>query len=683
MRSGTLQAGIVAGLLGTTLVAQAQDASATRIPAVEVVATKVPKAPHDVPASIEVISGQDLRARGASTLRDALTLAAGVSIAPGGDAGPASAVPEMWGLREFDAFLLVVDGTPWGGAFNPAISTLSMRDVERVEVLRGPAPVAYGATSFVGVIHVVHKDAAEKARYLAVNGASFGSGGLSADFAAPFLDKWSSRLSADVDKQGFKDDRTSYTRGHALGRASKIDGDKRTWLTADLNILGQDPASPHPRKGAALSTSTPLDANYNPSGAYIDETRIFVSGGFERPVAGGAMWSGTASFTHSAQRMFRGFLTDISNTANNATGFKETIDINDLYADTHLVWPVRGNVRWLAGADVLFGGGEGKGATFSYTAPLAATSAPQVNEPSNLNLDSGSDRLFFGAYSSAEWTPASPLTLSAGARANLTRESHGEGAAVTHSRLSGQVGALWSLWTQDQNHLKAFANFRSTFKPAAFDFSLVENEGVLEPETSTSYEGGVKMRGFNGAVDFEASYFDMTMDNIVTSVVVNKLPALANGGKTRFKGVELAADLRLAGSNFVRASYSSHDSRFVDYFYSFDGTTNTQLAGNRFEMSARQLWSAGLSHAPDDGFIANASINYVGDRFMNKRNTAPIPGYSTIDAGLGYRTARAEYRIDGRNLTNRRDVVAESEFGDAQYYRMTAMTVRTGVVIRY
>src|ERR1019366_10171982 len=108
---------------------------------------------------IEVISGADLRARGVSSLKDALSLAAGVSIAPGGDNGPASAVPEFWGLREFDAFLLVVDGIPWGGAFNPAIASLSLRDVERIEVLRGPAPVTFGATSFVGVIHVVHNQA--------------------------------------------------------------------------------------------------------------------------------------------------------------------------------------------------------------------------------------------------------------------------------------------------------------------------------------------------------------------------------------------------------------------------------------------------------------------------------------------------------------------------------------------
>ncbi len=672
-----------ASLGGLPLVAFAQDKPAARIPAVEVVATKVPEAPHDVPASIEVISGQDLRARGATTLRDALSLAAGINIASGGDAGPASAVPEMWGLREFDAFLLVVDGTPWGGAFNPAISTLSLRDVERIEVLRGPAPVAFGATSFVGVIHVVHKAAAETAKYFSASGGNYGSASLGADFALPFLAKWSSRLSADFDKQGFKDDRTAFTRGHALWRASKTDGDKRLWLTADLNILAQDPASPHPREGAALSTSTPLDANYNPSGAYVDETRFFVSGGFERPAIGGAAWSGMASYTHSAQSQFRGFLTDISNAADNATGFKEEIDINDFYADTHLAWPAKSNVRWLAGADLLMAGGEGKGATFAYTAPLAASSAPSVNEPAHLNLDSGSDRMFFGAYASAEWTPSSRFTLSAGARANMTSESRGEGESVTHSRLSGQVGAIWSLVQQGENHLKAFGSFRSTFKPAAFDFSLAENEGVLEPETSTSVEVGLKGRAFNGAADFEASFFNMDMDNMVTSRVVNNLPSLANGGKTRFKGFELAADLRLTGSNFVRASYSSHDSKFGDYLYSFDGATNTQLSGKRFEMSASKLWSAGWSHAPDAGFIGNASINYVGDRFMNKRNTAPVPGYSTVDAGIGFRMARVEYRIDARNLGNRRDVVAESEFGDAQYYRMTAMTVKAGVAIKY
>src|SRR5436309_5363178 len=154
----------ICGLFLATSLASARHASAqapqspppiTIKEQVEVVATRLPEAPHDVPVSIEVIDGDTLRAIGATTIRDALSLAAGVEVAPGGDAGPAGAVPGFCGLREFDAFLLVVDDIPWGGAFNPALTTLNLRDVERIEVLRGSAPVTYGATSFVGVIHVV------------------------------------------------------------------------------------------------------------------------------------------------------------------------------------------------------------------------------------------------------------------------------------------------------------------------------------------------------------------------------------------------------------------------------------------------------------------------------------------------------------------------------------------------
>jgi len=79
---------------------------------VEVTATRLPEEPEKVPAAIQVFNGDELRSRGVSDLRSALALATGVEIAPGGDAGPASSVPDFWGLKEFDAFLLVVDGVP-------------------------------------------------------------------------------------------------------------------------------------------------------------------------------------------------------------------------------------------------------------------------------------------------------------------------------------------------------------------------------------------------------------------------------------------------------------------------------------------------------------------------------------------------------------------------------------------
>lgn len=660
---------------------------ATPIKPVEVVATRIPESPHDVPASIEVISGEDLRARGVSTLRDALSLAAGVAIAPGGDSGPASAVPEFWGLREFDAFLLVVDDVPWGGALNPAIATLSLRDVDRVEVLRGPAPVTYGATSFVGVIHVVHSPSAANARYAEAHGGSYGTGGAGIDLALPKAGDWSSRLSLDFDRQGFKDDNTSYARGHGLLRTSRGDATHRTWLSADVNILRQDPASPHPREGPSLSAATPLDANYNPDGAFMNENRIAISAGMERPVMGNATWGSTASYTFSGQQLFRGFLTDISNSANNAAGVRENIDVNDIYADTHLLWPSGSQWRFMAGADALFANGEAKGATFNYTAPLVASSPPAVTEPTDLSLDAGVRRLFMGAYGSSEWRPSTRFLLSAGLRLNATNERHGESAeSSTHTRLSGNLGATLGLWEQGANHVKAFANYRDTFKPAAFDFGLGEDEAeegsVLDPETSRSYEGGLKLRGADGRVDVEASIFRMDFTNLVTATIVNNQPALMNSGETRFQGFELATDLRLPQSVSARASYSFHDGKFVDFVQDFDGVA-TQLGGKRFEMSARTLASAGFTYAPPRGLLASIAVNYTGDRYLNKRNTALAPAFTTIDAGVGIRVNDFELRLDGRNLGDRRDAVSESEFGDAQYYRMTARSVVARVVMRY
>src|SRR6266571_4475205 len=203
---------------------------------VEVTTTRLPEDPQDVPSAVEVFNGDELRNRGYHDLRSALSFAIGVEVAPGGDGGPASSVPDFWGLKELDAFLLVVDGVPWGGAFNPALTTLDLNDIERIEVLRGPAPVTYGATSFVGVIHVVHRDTTSKDRTLTLHGGSFGSGGFTFSTPIPLSGSWASRLTIDGERVGFRDDRTEYRRGHGLWRvARKPVEEKRTWFNVDVN----------------------------------------------------------------------------------------------------------------------------------------------------------------------------------------------------------------------------------------------------------------------------------------------------------------------------------------------------------------------------------------------------------------------------------------------------------------
>ena len=49
---------------------------------------------------------------------------------------------------------------------------------------------------------------------------------------------------------------------------------------------------------------------------------------------------------------------------------------------------------------------------------------------------------------------------------------------------------------------------------------------------------------------------------------------------------------------------------------------------------------------------------------------ATLEMHNTLAALVGYRQGRWELRASARNITDRRDAVAESELGDAQYYRL-------------
>jgi outer membrane receptor protein involved in Fe transport len=663
----------------------------------EVVATRVPEAPDEVPAAIDVLTGDELADRRATDLHHALGLLGGVDVAPGGDNGPASSVPEFWGLKEFDAFLLVVDGVPWGGAFNPALATLSLEDVQRIEVLRGPAPVMYGATSFVGVIHVVRRDPVERDGTLRLTGGSYGSAGGVAAVGLPRALGFDSRLAADLTRARYSDDRTGFDRGHVLWRSGRGLGGGRFRLDIDGTWLDQDPASPTPREGTALSTRVPIDANHNPEGAFLNERRFFAATGYDHTLGRGS-WTTTLSFTRSSQDSFRGFLADLDATPFNARGQRGTIDENHIYFDTHFSWTASPRWKLVAGADHMHAEADGRGTDFDYFAPLDGSVAPAVPEPTVFDKDIADRREFSGLYAYAEWNPSSAWRVQAGLRLNRTQERRGEeeGGAESAAEEAGRereevrpsrsAGVTWTAWQRGPERLRLFAAYNDAFKPAAIDFNFAEEEAggerILEPETARSVEAGIKSVLAGGRLELELSAFRMKFHNLVVAQAVAGLPSLANAGSERFRGIEVEASWQLADKLRARAAYSLHDARFADYLTEFDGVP-TQLSGNRLEMSARHMGAAGLLYTPPRGLLAAAELRLIGSRYLNKRNTALAPGYAELSASLGWRVNKWEARIDGRNLGDQRDPVSESELGDSQYYRLPARRIELSLIRRF
>jgi outer membrane receptor protein involved in Fe transport len=167
---------------------------------------------------------------------------------------------------------------------------------------------------------------------------------------------------------------------------------------------------------------------------------------------------------------------------------------------------------------------------------------------------------------------------------------------------------------------------------------------------------------------------------LVLPTVVNGFPALDNAGAQRFKGVELEATGLLPHDILLRAVGSYHDAKFEDYEYLFDGdVVPTQLAGNRQEMTPEWLAGAGIVYAPPKGFTVHADLSFTGSRYLNKRNTAYTPQFTTWGMGVGWKGDRFTIRLDGTNLGDERNPVSESEFADeagaASYYLLEARRI--------
>ena len=655
-----------------------------------VTATRIPEPIDRIPATLSVVSGEELRARDAEDMATALSLVSGVEAPAGGDAGPSSAVPSFWGLHEFDAFLLVMDEIPWGGAFNPAITSLNLNDVERIEVLKGAAPVMYGATSFVGVVQVLHFPAGQAANTADVAFGNYGSVRGSAAFALPGWDGYRHSFAADGESIGFADKRENVSDGRLLYRGALTLGPGELRLDANVSIVRDVPPSPVIREGAALTTLTPLNANFNPADAAIDENKYQLAIGYSLPTSWG-IWDTLASVSRSHVTDIRAFLHP------ELTGAADTQNqdrlILDHYFDTHLA-TYFGSATLLAGADLLYGYGKQTTANgnSAYTVPLDGSVVPPPTTQLTVNEYGyvSDKRLFAGQYLQLDWKPDARWDVTAGIRLNETNESKStsdltlppftpteeydaRNASRDVVRPTETVGASYRLWAEGADQAVLYADWRNAFKPAALDFGPDYQPAVLLPETAKMYELGIRGGAARGRLTFQAEVFRLDFSNLV---VPTDSGFLTNAASSQLKGGEIEARFALTDDLVVAANYAYHDAHFTQYLL-FDGDTNAyvDVAGKQLPLSPRHLASGGIMYTPRQGFNSTLVVTYVGRRYLDEENLAPVGGYTKLDATVGYAAGHYQLSLEGNNLTNQRPPVSASEFGAESFYLLNARSL--------
>lgn len=149
--------------------------------AVVVTATRIPTRINEQLADVTVITREEIETAGATTLPALLAQQPGLQIVTNGGIGKSTSVF----TRGTNAghTLLLVDGIPLGSATlgQPSLHNLPLAQIERIEILYGPASSLYGSDAIGGVIQIFTKKGAGPIALEAFAGAgSYGTSELSA-----------------------------------------------------------------------------------------------------------------------------------------------------------------------------------------------------------------------------------------------------------------------------------------------------------------------------------------------------------------------------------------------------------------------------------------------------------------------------------------------------------------------
>lgn len=145
------------------------------LPATVITATRLPTPINAQTAAVTVLDAQQLRAEGVTHVGDALRRVPGIAMARSSGIGSQHTVFMRGGQGNYVRVL--VDGVAInepGGTLD--LGRLTLDDVERIEVVRGPASVLYGSEAVTGVIQIITRRGTGMTRLRSeLGGGSFGT----------------------------------------------------------------------------------------------------------------------------------------------------------------------------------------------------------------------------------------------------------------------------------------------------------------------------------------------------------------------------------------------------------------------------------------------------------------------------------------------------------------------------
>ena len=640
--------------------------------------------PLQLPASVEILSGDVIRARGDLSIVDAVTRMTGISSVanPGnggtglgarGFSGPGSVMQLYDGVRLYPGAGTVTFPTdPW--------------TIERIEVLRGPASVLYGQGAIGGAVNVISKKPrTDQTEYEAEAGyGSQDSWRIGAGVGGPVNDRIAYRFDISrTQSDGWVD------RGDSKGLA--ISGSLQFRPSENLTLtLSDDYSDQRPM----LYFGTPLidgrlddrnqRRNYNVSDALMRFKDNRTTAKIE--------WSPSAnvSVRNTAYRLTtdRKWRNLESYFWNGATGQIDRFDFFGIDHDQTQIGnqgdvTVRGD--WGGLKNALLVGFDVNSIKFRHSNDFDSDPPPPgFSEPVDpFSFDPGLYYNTFGVrpqhrsrtrqysfFAEDRLTISDQLSVSAGINfdhANVKRYVNSydaAGIATETLRLdkslrntTWRVGAVY----QPSPTFSIYGQYATAVDPLGSLITFSIGQAAFKNTTGDQVEAGVKASFLDGRGSATLAAYRIVKKNLLSTVPGSLPPVQDQVGQRSAKGLEASVTLNLPGGFGIDANGTILDARF-DEFLSGGASFNGKTPPNVPEATAN-LW---LTYSPIERLQLQAGLRYVGRTFSDNANRFRVPAYAVVDGGVSYAlTANVAVHVRIYNLFDKD--YATTTYNDEQW----------------
>jgi iron complex outermembrane receptor protein len=640
----------------------------------------------DTPASIELIDSSVMRARGYKSVSDA------VKSLPGVVSGESPAAPSTFSMRGFSRSAVTVlrDGI-WLGPANMVMRPQNTFNLDRIEVLRGPASALHGQGVVGGTVNTVVKrataDAEQPLELLASYGRfdtyQFGLGGSTQLSDSAWLRMDVNQYGSDGHVDRMDPESINVTTSLLWKATEKLDVEFQIdYLDDQLADYWGTPLVP--KRVATTPLSDVVSTN---TGETLDEQARFRNFNVQdsRAVSDQLLFRIDLSWqlTEGIELKNTSYRFTADRDWGNAEGYVYCTDVVDICTEKNVIQRYYGYFfvthdqdllgnRLTANIDSQIGGHDNRflagleitdldfsrARGFRRKIPLSANDAVSPTNP------------IPGSYGQRELRGISPTQINTRAlfledaldisetvkvvaalryeELDLIRQNFnalGDLEASSFSRdfnwLSWRLGAVVKL-TDD---VSIYGQYSDSKDPVNANLFLVNSGENLDLTDAEQWEVGLKGLWHNGRTQATIAYFNTQRDDVLERIGVDSAASI--GGRDS-SGVEFSAAFRPTSQWHVgaNAAYTDAEFRRSTNFVTFAGNTPPNVA----EVTGN-LW-ASFSSIAGLPLEVGGSVQYVDDRFGDNANQVALSSYTLLNLFATWSAPRFNVTARVNNVTD-------------------------------